>query len=68
MLGLNFTSNPYHFLPTMVALKNFYGGWGNLEFLSQEFNESLVCLPLIGGRGYLYFDPIPVRSHNFVFR
>ena len=42
MLGLNFTSNPYNFLPTMVALKNFYGGWGNLEFLSQEFNESLV--------------------------
>jgi len=68
MLGLNFASNPYNFLPTMVALKNFYGGWGNLEFLSQKFNERLVCLSLYRLGSHFNLNPIPIGTHHLVFR
>jgi len=66
MPDLNITSNSYNFFPRMVTSENFYRGWGNLEFLGEEFNERLIRLSFDRRSSHFHFDSIPIRPHHLV--
>lgn len=66
MPDLNVTSNSYNFFSRMVAFENFYRGWGNLEFLGEEFNESLIRLSFNGWSSHFHFDSISIRARHLV--